>query len=264
MRGCRAGRGMQATGGGSAQGGGRETARPSWRCHTRPNVHSSHPASSRQPAAAAGAAPGRPTLARPTPCARVPPGLPGDAGGRRTAATSQRRRDSRWQLAAARAPLAAARAQPLARRPPTPRPAPASARPRRSKRKGMSAEEKRQTILGIFHESRSVFVLKARPGGAADGGGSRVLGRRCRRSLPSLSAPPPAAPLLAPAPAGDREAGRQAGRGAADDQGRAAGAAGAQAVGRRLGARRHAAPSPTRPPALAPARLCSRWWTTTW
>ena len=33
---------------------------------------------------------------------------------------------------------------------------------RRAKRKGMSAEEKRQTLLGIFHETKDVFTLKVR------------------------------------------------------------------------------------------------------
>jgi hypothetical protein len=72
----------------------------------------------------------------------------------------------------------------------------------------MSLEDKRSTILNIFHESRDVFVLKVRVAR------SRIV---APRSLQAGCRPSAARP---PAAAGHREAGVQARRGAADHQGR--------------------------------------------
>lgn len=95
----------------------------------------------------------------------------------------------------------------------------------RAKRKGMSLEEKRQTLLGIFHESKDVFVLKARRRRRAwaerrqcwVAAVGRV--RQCANQPASATNQPPNQLT-----AGGGEAGLQARRGAAVDQGGAAGA----------------------------------------
>ena len=98
---------------------------------------------------------------------------------------------------------------------------------RRAKRKGMSLEEKRQTLLDIFHESKDVFILKVRnvcECGCHTARSERQKGAApnrslaCIHSLPSFPGPPPP-----PAAAGPGEGGGQARRGAAERQGSAAG-----------------------------------------